>query len=393
MKINRIKILAFTVLSVLFSSMVSAQDVDKKKSSLRNDIDKNWYIEAGAGVQALFSKDASGLCFGKRITPAFSLTGGKWFSPYWGLRLQMQGYGLNGYSTTDGIYLANPLNGGLIYGPNDPVRGEVTIHPNGSYRHYLRYMNLHADFQVSLLNLIHGENNQSKFDIIPAVGLGYMHLFHYKGTPKNNVLTANFSVMGKYKLTKDFDINLEVQSAVMPDQFDGRIAGKLYENNCAVTLGVTYRFKKRGFVKKTIDYTPKEVLRIVRDTVTVTKEVKVEVEKEVFTQPFTLTVIGFNIDSYSPKQGQDINYVNIVRYLEANPRAKIRLDGYADRKTGTPEYNLQLSIKRAASVRQILIDEYKIDKNRIQAQGIGANGQPYERNSWNRAVVVTVITE
>lgn len=390
--INRIKILAFTGLLVLSSSMVG-QDTDKKKSFLPDDINKNWYIEAGAGVQTLFSKDASGLSFGKRVTPAFALTGGKWFSPYWGIRLQMQGYSWNGYSTTDGIYLGNPLNGGLIYGPNDPVRGKVTIHPDGNYRHYLRYMNLHADFQVSLLNLIYGESNLSKFDVIPAVGLGYMHLFPYKGTPKNNVLTANFSVMGKYKLTKDFDINLEVQTAVMPDQFDGRIAGKLYENNCAITLGITYHFKKRGFARKTVDCVPKEILRLVRDTVTVIKEVKVEVEKEVFAQPFTLTVIGFNIDSYPPKQGQDINYINIVKYLKANPRAKIRLDGYADQKTGTPEYNLQLSIKRAAGVRQILIDKYKVDKNRIQAQGIGSNGQPYEQNSWNRAVVATVIME
>lgn len=353
----------------------------------------NWYIEIGGGVQTLFSKDANKLAFGKRVTPSVSFTGGKWFSPYWGARLQLQGFSYHGFSTTDGVYLGDPLNNNFIYGLNDPVRNHVSIRPDGSYRHYLRYMNLHADFQVALLNLIVGEDEQRKWEVIPAVGLGYMHLFPYKGTPKNNVLSANFSLMGKYRLTKDFDINLEVQTAVMPDQFDGRIAGKLYENSCAVTLGVTYHFKKRGFSKKTVDYVPKEVIRTVRDTVTVTKEIKVEVEKEVFNQPFTLAVIRFGIDSYTPRQEQDINYVNVVRYLNANPRAKIRLDGYADQQTGIPDYNLKLSIKRAATVRQILIDKYGIDKDRVQAQGIGSNGQPYEKNNWNRVVVVTAIEQ
>lgn len=371
---------------------MSAQGLAGKSTSDRwDDIASNWYLEAGAGAQILFSKDATMLSFGKRITPSLSLTGGKWFSKYWGLRLQLQGYEFNGYSTTDGIYLSDPLHGGLIYGPNDPVRNAVTIHPDGSYRHYLRYMNLHADFQFSLLNLLGRGGENCKWDVIPAVGMGYMRLFPYKGTSGNNALTANFSVMGKYRLTKDFDLNLEVQTALMPDQFDGRIAGRLYENNCAVTLGVTYHFKKRGF-KPRVQYVPQEVVRIVKDTVTVTKEVRVEVEKENVNQPFTLTSIRFNLNKYVPQRNQEMQYVNIVNYLKQNPRAKIRLDGYAD-PTGTAEYNLHLSMKRAVWVRDILMQEYGVPGNRIQAQGIGVNGQPYEKGAWNRVVLVTVLDE
>lgn len=371
---------------------LSAQEHTGQSSGKRwDDLCSNWYLEAGAGAQILLSTDASLLSFGKRITPSLSLTGGKWFSRYWGLRLQLQGYSFNGYSTTDGIYLGDPLQGGLIYGPDDPVRNQVAIHPDGSYRHFLRYMNLHADFQFSLLHLIRSTEADSKWDVIPAVGIGYMHLFPYKGTPANNALTANFSIMGKYRLTKDFDLNLEVQTALMPDPFDGRIAGRLYENNCAVTLGVTYHLPKRGF-KSRVQYVPQEVVRVIRDTVTVNKEVRVEVEKRVFNRPFTLASIRFGLNRYIPRKNQEMQYVNIINYLEQNPSVKIRLDGYAD-PTGTPDYNLLLSMKRATWVRDILIKEYGADEKRIQAQGIGVNGQPYSKGDWNRVVLVTVIEE
>ncbi|RGN44764.1 MULTISPECIES: OmpA family protein [unclassified Bacteroides] len=391
MKKRIIPILVGSLIFGLFQELSAQEQTGQTPENKWDDIGSNWYLEAGAGAQVLFSKDASSLNFGDRITPSFSLTGGKWFSEYWGLRLQLQGYSFNGYSTVNGIYLGNPLHGGLIYGPHDPVRNEVTIRPDGSYRHFLRYMNLHADFQFSLLNLLrHGETD-CKWDVIPAVGLGYMHLFPYKGTPKNNALTANFSIMGKYRLTKDFDLNLEMQTAVMPDQFDGRIAGRLYENNCAVTLGVTYHFKKRGF-KPRVQYIPQEVIRVINDTITVNKEIRVEVEKEVFNKPFTLASIRFNLNSYVPKRNQEMQYVNIVKYLEQNPRAKIRLDGYAD-PLGTAVYNLHLSMKRAVWVRDILMKEYGVDENRIQAQGIGVNGQPYKKRDWNRVVLVTVFEE
>lgn len=384
----------FYIICVLLLSLTPnlfAQNQPNDSIIEKNEFGSNWYIEAGGGAQILFSKDANYLSFRQRITPAISLTAGKWFSPSWGLRMQVQGYGFNGYSTTRGIYLADPLNSGLIYGNNDPVRQETPIYPDGSYRHYLRYINLHMDFQFSMLNLINSRK-EHKWDIIPAIGLGYMHLFPYKGTPRNNIITANFSVMGKYRLNKNFDINLEVQTAVMPDQFDGRIAGRAYENNCAVTLGVTYHFKKRGFKSQKPVYIPTEVIRIVKDidTVVITKTVEVEVEKKVFNQPFLLTSIRFDFDKDKPQEKQDMLYVNIVKYLESNPRAYIRLDGYAD-PIGQPDYNRHLSMRRAMSVRKILIDKYGVDTKRIEVQGIGADGNPYEKKSWNRVVIVTAM--
>lgn len=393
--------------------VMAIEDSKGKEQPEKSSIRDNWYIEVGGGIQVLFSKDASILDFGKRITPSISITGGKWFSPYWGVRLQAQGYSFNGFSTTDGIYVGDPLNNGLIYGPNDPVRNEVVVRPDGSYRYYLRYMNIHADFQVSLANLIGGYKPERKWDIIPAVGFGYIHSFPYKGTSKVNSISTNFSLMGKYKLPKGFDVNMEIQTALMPDRFDGRIVGKSYENNCALTVGVTYHFKRRSFKQATIKTPEKELKETLReiireelqtqapmvynrsgikDTVIVTQEVSREVVKTKG-KPFTLASILFDNGKADPQNGQDIQFVNIAEYMKKYPEAKIRLEGYADKQTGKPDANLQLSMRRAMKIRSLLINNYGINEKQIETQGIGINRQPYEENDWNRVVIVTVVDE
>ena len=128
------KINKYIIVCMLFSFCLS-NTVAQTKGNI-SDIRSYWYIEVGAGALVLFSADASKLSFGGRITPSISVAGGKWFSPYWGTRVQVQGYSFNGNSTTNGLYLGNPLNNGLIYGSNDPVRSESVIRPDGSYRHY-----------------------------------------------------------------------------------------------------------------------------------------------------------------------------------------------------------------------------------------------------------------
>ncbi len=209
---------------------------------------ENLYFEAAAGTQILFSKDADRLNFTDRFTPVLSIAIGKWFSPSWGLRIQAQGYALNGFSTVNGIYLADPQLV-TIYGNNDPVRNFVIIYPDGSYRYFLRYVNAKIDFQTSILNLLTEYNISRRFDLIAAIGLGYMHVFDYKGVPHTNTISANFELMSTYNLSERLSLNLKVQTAMMPDHFDGRIAGNKYENYSSVSIGLSYFLKKKGFTK------------------------------------------------------------------------------------------------------------------------------------------------
>lgn len=358
-----------------------------------------WFVEAGGGVQTIFSSDAGKLDFGKRLTPSYTIGVGKWITTAYALRLQVGGYALNGMSTSEGLYLRDPQTDGSVYGPHDPVIDNVTVRPDGTYRHYLRYVNAHADFMVSLSRLLF--HNQSKFDVLPAVGFGYAHAFAYRGTASTNSLTANFSVAAKYSVMKCMDVNLEIASALMPDHFDGRITGRKYEPTLGATLGLTYRFNaSKPYVRK--ERSKKHRREAVVDTVYMVERV---VERPVFKdrivekpvvkkqEAFRLASISFAYASAKPAKKQDIVFENIVEYLKQHPSARIRLDGYADKATGKVRTNLMLSIRRTDSVRNILIERYGIAPSRIDAQGIGCNAQPYEKNEHNRVVIVTALPE
>lgn len=358
-----------------------------------------WFVEAGGGVQTIFSSDASKLDFGKRLTPSYTIGVGKWITPAYALRLQVGGYALNGMSTSEGLYLRDPQTDGSVYGPQDPVIDNVTVRHDGTYRHYLRYVNAHVDFMVSLSRLLF--RSQGRFDVLPAVGFGYAHAFAYRGTANTNSLTANFSVAAKYSVLKCMDVNLEIASALMPDHFDGRITGRKYEPTLGATLGLTYRFNaSKPYVRK--ERSKKRRREAVVDTVYMVERV---VERPVITErivekpiakkqePFRLASISFAYASAKPAKKQEIVFENIVEYLKQHPSARIRLDGYADKATGKARTNLMLSIRRTDSVRNILIERYGIAPSRIDAQGIGCNAQPYEKNEHNRVVIVTALPE
>ncbi|WP_167615119.1 hypothetical protein [Maribellus sediminis] len=207
----------------------------------------NWYIELGAGTHMLFSQDVENLDSKDRFTPSFTFAAGKWLTPVFGLELNLQGYSLNGFSTTEGTYTA-VVDGGAL---EDPVRNEVVINPDGSYRHFIQYTNASINLLVSLVS-IGGYKEDAKFDCIPFVGVGDMHVFEYKGIPKNDVFSLNYGVIGKFKATPRLDINLKVTKAVFDNEFEGRIAGDQSKDSyLAGNIGLVYYLKKRGFDKVT----------------------------------------------------------------------------------------------------------------------------------------------
>ena len=68
----------------------------------------------------------------------------------------------------------------------------------------------------------------------------------------------------------------------------------------------------------------------------------------------------------------------IAELLKQNPGYKIEVAGHTD-STGTAAANQTLSERRAAAVRQALVDKYGADAARIAAKGWGAE-QPLQDN-------------
>ncbi len=83
--------------------------------------------------------------------------------------------------------------------------------------------------------------------------------------------------------------------------------------------------------------------------------------------------------------------------IQRNPKATFTVEGYTD-SFGTPEYNLDLSQRRADSVKQYLVEAMRISPAQIETRGYGAtkfrtspNGS-IEEQSPNRRVEVVVHT-
>ena len=88
----------------------SADFTDSKGYSVQtNSFWKNWFISAGAGAQTLFGDHDKQLGWGDRITPAFDLAVGKWFTPVIGVRGMASGLTLKG-AAQDGDFLQETRN-------------------------------------------------------------------------------------------------------------------------------------------------------------------------------------------------------------------------------------------------------------------------------------------
>ena len=98
-------------------------------------------------------------------------------------------------------------------------------------------------------------------------------------------------------------------------------------------------------------------------------------------QPLT-DCININIEFSSDSVDVGNNYNDeiqaIVKYLIKNPEAKLKIIGHTD-NIGTKQNNLALSKRRAASVKNYLVDKFNIDGQRLIAQGVGST-QPIADN-------------
>jgi OOP family OmpA-OmpF porin len=69
---------------------------------------------------------------------------------------------------------------------------------------------------------------------------------------------------------------------------------------------------------------------------------------------------------------------DIGQLLTENPELRLSIEGHTD-SDGADAYNLELSQRRAGSVRAYLMDTYKIDGNRLETKGWGET-QPIDTN-------------
>lgn len=120
---------------------------------------------------------------------------------------------------------------------------------------------------------------------------------------------------------------------------------------------------------------------------------KPEVVKEVSVnnQLNSVRYVFFKLGSSVIGPDQAPNVEMIAAYLKNHPESKVLIRGYAS-KDGNAEKNIALAKARAESVKNSLINRYKVKASRIQAEGEGI-GEMFSEESWNRVSICTLETK
>jgi outer membrane protein OmpA-like peptidoglycan-associated protein len=103
------------------------------------------------------------------------------------------------------------------------------------------------------------------------------------------------------------------------------------------------------------------------------------VEKQLSEQKRAVTYgiyFDFNKDTIKPESEPVLK--QIVQAMADNPAWKLTVEGHTD-NIGGDSYNLDLSKRRAAAVKQVLVTRYHISADRLSTDGFGAS-RPVETN-------------
>ena len=100
------------------------------------------------------------------------------------------------------------------------------------------------------------------------------------------------------------------------------------------------------------------------------------------------SVVTFRQGGTSVESSQTPNVERIATYLKTHKNATVSIKGYASPE-GNVDVNARIAKQRAESVKNMLINRYKIAANRITAEGQGV-GNMFEEPDWNRVSICTI---
>jgi len=118
------------------------------------------------------------------------------------------------------------------------------------------------------------------------------------------------------------------------------------------------------------------------------KNKKPEIIKEVNNSLTSVRYIFYRIGSSKITADQQPNVEMVAEYLKNNPKSKVVVKGYAS-PDGNLEFNKKLAAARAESVKTMLVNKYKINADRVVAEGEGI-GEMFSENDWNRVSICTL---
>ena len=100
-------------------------------------------------------------------------------------------------------------------------------------------------------------------------------------------------------------------------------------------------------------------------------------------------VVVFNIGKSNISKREYMNIEAMAKGIKANPDKTFTVTGYADKGTGSAEYNMKLSKKRAEAVRDLMVNEFGVPASQLKVDYKGGVGNMfYDDAKLSRVAIV-----
>lgn len=278
---------------------------------------------------------------------------------------------------------------------------------------------------VNLNNLLAGYNGVPRsFEIEAVAGIGWLHYYVNSGMGEDqNGMSTKLGLNFNFNLGESKAWTLALKPALVYDMNSMGTEPVYFHSNRTmweISAGLIYHFgcsngehhftKVRPYDQAEIDDLNARINRLRsenRNNVQVLQEANRKVaELEVAleacrTQKPTIvkdtidnskklleSVITFRQGRVTIDNSQLPNVERIATYLKNHKEAGVVIKGYASPE-GSAEVNERIARQRAEAVQNVLVNKYRISRNRIVAEGQGV-GYMFEEPDWNRVSICTI---
>ena len=286
------------------------------------------------------------------------------------------------------------------------------------------YTNVAILANFNLNNIFGGyKGAPRKFEVEAFAGIGWLHFFYQGRSNDLNEMSVKYGANFWFNLGESRAWAIKFSPSILylidqglPQQQANSLNSKF--PYAQANLGFVYRFKGSNGKHYFTLYEPSVHVPVVEDNSAVVednsaalsqKERELEdainrinqLESELETvkekqQVETAAQAKKPLESIiSFKQGRSIvedsqlpNVERIATYLREYPNSRVAIKGFASPE-GSVEVNERIAKARAEAVKAVLIKQYKIDAERIVAEGNGV-GNVFSKPEWNRVSIVTI---
>lgn len=377
--------------ATLFVASASAQSDEKTGERIvSGSFWDNWELSAGMGTGMHTERGTENGAFGEKLgfEGNFAIT--KWVSPVVGLRAQLQGGRLSNYDLEEG-------------------------------RMRWPYLFAHGDVLFNVSNLVGGYREDRAYYLIPFAGAGYQWSnFSDKAKADNGCGTLGdfaltLGILNKFRLSPAVDFHIELKSwltstEVLPIALEERSTWAL-----SATAGFAYRFNRRGWDRvEDIAYTADELavyqnaaaksaadLEAARaENEQLKRQLAEERDRAARAEAAAAdaaaaaaaksskefeSLILFNIGSSSLSKKEQLRLEQVAAMIKQGPKENCyKLEGYADKQTGTTAINERLSEQRAKQAYDFLVGQ-GVDPDQLSYEGKG-EVNPFPKQETNRSV-------